>query len=43
MAALKFVGEPGMVDTEAMQNRGLNIVDRRRIGNRVIAIVVGLA
>src|SRR4051794_20570656 len=40
MAALEFISKPGMVDAEAMENGGLNIVNRDGIGDSVIGIII---
>jgi len=43
VAALEFVGEPRVVDAEAVQRGGLNVVNRYRIADDVVGKVVGLA
>ena len=43
MAALEFEGQPLVVDAQAVQNGGLQIVDVDRVGDDVVAEVVGLA
>ncbi len=43
MAALEFVGQPLVVDAQAMQDGRLQIVDVHRVGDHVVAVVVGLA
>lgn len=43
VAALKFVGEFLMVDAQALQNCGVQVVNMDRVSHDVIAILVGLA
>src|SRR5690349_6230063 len=41
--ALEFVSELGVLDSEAMQDGGLQVVDVHRIFENVVAIIVGFA
>ena len=43
VTSLELEGQPFMVHTQAMQDSGLQIVHVHRVGNHVIAVVVGLA
>src|SRR5437773_3105390 len=43
VAALVFKSEPGVVDSEAMQNRRLQVVDVDRILRDVVGVIVGVA
>src|SRR6516165_3641137 len=43
IASLEPVGEPGVIDTETVQNGGLQVVDVHGVGEDVEAEVVGLA
>src|SRR5579884_1918885 len=43
MSSLVFVGQFRVIDAEAMQNSGLQIVNVNGILDNVIAVVVGLA
>ena len=43
VAALELVGQPGVVDAQAVQHRGVQVVDVDRVANDVVAVVVGLA
>ena len=43
MPALEFVGQPLVIDAEAVQNGGLQIVDMNRVCDRVVAVIVGFS
>jgi len=43
VAALVFVGQPGVVDAQAVQDRRLQVVDVHRVACDVVAVVVRLA
>jgi hypothetical protein len=43
VAALKFVGQLGVIDAQAMEDRGVKVVDVDGVFHYVIAEVVGLA
>lgn len=43
VATLKTIGQPGVVDAQLMQNRGLQIVDVNGIANNVVRVVVRFA
>ena len=41
-AALKLVGEGSVIDTELMEDRGLEIMDVDGIGGGIVSVVVGV-
>ena len=43
MASLKFISQLLMIDTQAMQDRGLQVMDVDRIFDDIVAVVVRLA
>ena len=43
MPALELVGQPCVVDAQAVQDRGVQIVDVHRVARDVVAVIVGLA
>ena len=43
VAALEAVGEPRVVDAQAVQDRGVEVVDVDGVSDDVVAVVVGLA
>ena len=43
MSALEFVGELGVIDSQAVQNRGVEVVDIHWIFHDVVTEVIGLA
>ena len=42
VAALVLERQPGVVDAEAVQHRGMQVVDVHRLVDDVVAVVVGL-
>ena len=43
VAALELEGQPGVVDAQAVEDRGVQVVDVDRVLDDVVAEVVGLA
>jgi hypothetical protein len=43
VAALEFVGELMMVDSQAVQDCGVEVVDVDRVADDIVAVVVGFA
>ena len=43
IAALELVGQPGVVDPQQVQDRGVQVVDLDRVVDDVVGEVVGLA
>lgn len=43
VAALISIGKAFVVESKAMQDRGIEVMDVHRIANNVVTVVVGLA
>jgi len=43
VSPLKLIGQPFVVYTQQMQDRRLEVVNRHRIGDDVVAVIIGFA
>src|SRR5215471_16408098 len=43
VAALELEGQPFVVDAQAMENRGLQVIDMNRVRDHIVRVVVGFS